>query len=76
MRTKTDEPDAGTESLSTEQIAARAKLERMIKERGIKPMTIEQLRAMGDLWPEDEDVDEFLTAVSEWRREGKEQREP
>lgn len=76
MTIKTDEPDASTESLSTEQIAARAKLERMIKERGIKPMTIEQLRAMGNLWPEDEDVDEFLAAVREWRREGKEQREP
>ncbi len=76
MTTKTDESDASTEGLSTAQIAARANLERIIKERGIQPMTIEQLRAMGDLWPEDEDVDEFLAAVREWRREGKEQREP
>ena len=76
MATKTNETDANTESLSPEQIAARAKLEKMIQERGIKPMTIEQLRSMGDLWPEDEDVDEFLAAVREWRREGKERREP
>jgi hypothetical protein len=74
MATKTDETDASTENLSPEQIAARAKLEKMIQERGIKPMTIEQLRAMGDLWPEDEEVDDFLAAVREWRREGKERR--
>ncbi len=74
MATKTDETDASTESLSPEQIAARAKLEKMIQERESKPMTIEQLRAMGDLWPEDEEVDDFLAAVREWRREGKERR--
>jgi hypothetical protein len=68
---KTDETDASTESLSPEQIRARAKLERMIKERGVKPMTIEQLRAMGDLWPEDEDVDEFLEARERWRNESR-----
>jgi hypothetical protein len=75
MATKTDETDANTESLSPEQIAARAKLEKMIQEHGIKPMTIEQLRSMGDLWPEDEEVDDFLAAVREWRREGKERRQ-
>jgi len=67
MATKTDETDASTESLSPEQIAARAKLEKMIQERGVKPMTLEQLRAMGDLWPEDEEVDEFLATVRQWR---------
>jgi hypothetical protein len=76
MAAKTDEPDTSTEALSPGQVAAREKLERMIKERGIKPMTIERLRSMGDLWPEDEGVDEFLAAVRQWRREGKEQREP
>ena len=76
MTTKTDAPNVSAGGLSPDQIAARAELERMINERGIKPMTVEQLRAMGDLWPEDEDVDEFLALVREWRREGKEQREP
>lgn len=71
MTMKTDETDASTESLSPEQISARAKLERMIQERGIKPMTLEQLRSMGDLWPEDEDVDEFLEARERWRNESR-----
>ncbi|HVG19414.1 MAG TPA: hypothetical protein VNI02_10195 [Blastocatellia bacterium] len=53
------------EKLSAEQIKAKAKLERMIKENGATPLTAEQLRAMGDLWPEDETVDEFLA----WREE-------
>lgn len=75
MAMKTDETDASMENLSPEQIAARTKLEKMIQERGIKPMTIEQLRSMGDLWPEDEEVDDFLTAVREWRRQGKERRQ-
>jgi hypothetical protein len=65
--TDIDESDASTEALSLEQATARDKLERMIKERGIKPMPIEQLRSMGDLWPKDEDVDEFLAAVRQWR---------
>jgi hypothetical protein len=34
-------------------------------------MTIEQLRAMGDLWPEDEEVDEFLEARERWRNESR-----
>ncbi|MFL6215124.1 MAG: hypothetical protein ACJ74J_14665 [Blastocatellia bacterium] len=76
MTTKAHEPDTSVEALSPEQIAAREKLEKMIRERGIQPMTIERLRSMGDLWPEDEEVDEFLTAVREWRREGSERSEP
>jgi hypothetical protein len=66
----TDESEEMIEGLSPEQAKARAKLEKMIRERGIKPMTIERLRAMGDLWPEDEGVDDFITAVREWRRDG------
>jgi hypothetical protein len=51
------------------QSRARAKLERLVAERGIKPVTIERLRQMGDLWPEDESVDEFVKAVRDWRSE-------
>ncbi len=50
---------------TTQQAAARAKLERLIQGSGIKPLTIEELNAMGDLWPEDERVDDFL----EWREQ-------
>jgi len=67
MATKTDESTAGTEAISPEQIAARQELERKIQERGIKPMTVEKLRSMRDLWPEDEDVDEFIATVRQWR---------
>ena len=63
-----DEAEEFTENLSSLQIRARAKLEQRFKERGLKPMTIERLRAMGDLWPEDENVDDFLAAVREWRK--------
>ena len=48
-----------------QQAAARAKLEKLIVESGAKPLTIEELSAMGDLWPEDEPVDDFL----EWREQ-------
>jgi predicted TIM-barrel fold metal-dependent hydrolase len=53
----------------TMQSRARAKLERLVAERGIKPVTIEELRQMGDPWPEDESVDDFVKAVREWRSE-------
>ena len=72
----TDEGEEMGEGLSAEQAKARAKLEKMIRERGIKPMTIERLRAMGDLWPEDESVDGFIAAVRKWRRDGGPRRLP
>lgn len=66
----TADQDAETfdERVSDEQIKARAKLERMIKENGAKTLTVEQLHAMGDLWPEDEGIDEFLAWREETRR--------
>jgi len=56
------------EGLSPEQSRARARLRKLIDERGIKPITVEQMRAMGDVWPEDESVDEFLAWREERRR--------
>ena len=50
---------------TAQQAAARAKLEKLLRESGAKPLTIEELNAMGDLWPEDESVDDFL----EWREQ-------
>jgi len=44
------------------------KLERIVQEQGVKPLTIEVLEAMGDIWPEDESVDEFLAFREEQRR--------
>ena len=64
-----DEIEEIAGKLSPEQIKARAKLKKMIQDRGIKPLTVEQLSAMGDVWPEDESVDDFLTARAKWRHE-------
>jgi hypothetical protein len=58
------------EGQSSEESKARARLRRLIQRRGITPITVDQLRAMGDLWPEDENVDDFIAAVREWRRDG------
>lgn len=59
-----------------QQAAARAKLERLIVESGVKPLTIEELNAMGDLWPEDESVDDFLAWREKMRKEEKDRRLP
>ncbi|HST19945.1 MAG TPA: hypothetical protein VLR90_02435 [Blastocatellia bacterium] len=64
-----DESEEVAGELSPEQIQAQAKLRKMIQDRGIKPLTAEQLRAMGDVWPEDESVDDFLAAREKWRQE-------
>lgn len=63
-----DEVEDIEEGLSPEQSRARAKLRKLIDERGIKPITAEQLHAMGDLWPEDESIDEFFAWREEQRR--------
>lgn len=74
--TTADEVSDVEEGLSSEQSKARARLRKLIDERGIKPISANQLRAMGDLWPEDESVDDFIAAVREWRREGSPRRLP
>lgn len=71
-----DAVDDVEEGLSPEQSRARARLRKLIDEQGIKPITAEQLHAMGDLWPEDESVDDFIAAVREWRRDGNIRRLP
>lgn len=39
------------------------------EEQGVKPVKdIKDL--VGDFWPEDESIDDFIAAVREWRREG------
>lgn len=71
-----DAVDEVEEGLSPEVSRARAKLRKLIDERGIKPITLEQLRAMGDVWPEDESVDEFLAWREERRRATRQERIP
>ena len=71
-----DAIDEVEEGLSPEVARARARLRKIIEEQGTKPITLEQLHAMGDLWPEDESVDDFIAAVREWRRDGDTRRLP
>jgi hypothetical protein len=71
-----DAVEDAEEGLSPEVSRARARLRKLIDERGIKPITIEQLRAMGDVWPEDESVDEFLAWREERRRASRHGRIP
>jgi hypothetical protein len=54
-----------------EQREALARLIKQAEAQGIKPMTKEKLDAMAGVWPEDEDVDEFLEARERWRRESR-----
>jgi hypothetical protein len=61
-----------TDELSEEQVKAREKLLRLAEEQGVKPMSWEQLKAMGDLWPEDENIDDFLATLRQWRNEERE----
>jgi hypothetical protein len=65
-----------TEELSEEQIKAREKLLRLAEEQGVKPMSWERLKAMGDLWPEGESIDDFLTTIHKWRNEERERELP
>jgi hypothetical protein len=68
--TTADEISDVEEGRSAEQSKARARLRRLIQQRGTTPITLDQLHAMGDLWPENESVDDFIAAVREWRRDG------
>ena len=60
-------------SLELEQIRrseeARATVEELARQQGVRPIEkAEDL--LGDFWPEDEDIEDFLAALREWRSEG------
>lgn len=59
-----------------EQQQAYEKLLKMAEEQGVKPLTLEDLEAMRSVWPEDENIDDFIAAVQEWRSEGGERELP
>lgn len=44
-------------------------LEALARRQGVKPLNVAELMATEETWPE-EDVDEFIAAVREWRDEG------
>ncbi len=74
--TTADEISSVEEGQSSEQSEARGRLRRLLQQKGVAPITVDQLRAMGDLWPENESVDDFIAAVREWRRDGSPRRLP
>lgn len=49
-------------------------IEQVIAEQGKGPVNFDELLKLGEFWPEDESVDDFITAVREWRRDGAERR--
>jgi hypothetical protein len=65
------EEDALDEKRTPEQREALERLLKLAEEQGVKPLTLEDLDAMGQVWPEDESVDEFLEARERWRKESR-----
>jgi len=59
-----------------EQREAWAQLLKQAEAQGIKPLTKEDLDAMANAWPEDENIDDFIAAVQQWRSEGGEREMP
>jgi hypothetical protein len=53
-----------------EQREALARLLKMAQEQGVKPLDFDSLLAKADLWPEDENIDDFITTIRKWRSEG------
>ena len=45
-------------------------IEQLAEEQGVGPFDFQAAMEEATFWPEDEDVDEFIAALREWRREG------
>ena len=50
--------------------------EALARRQGVKPLNVDELMAMKETWPEEEDIDEFIAAVRQWRDEGADRRLP
>lgn len=61
--------------LMPEQLEARLRLMKLAEEQGVKPMTLEKLKAMGAVWPEDESIDDFIATIRKRRDEEGDDRE-
>jgi hypothetical protein len=55
---------------------AEARLQALIRRSGARALTLEDLRAMREVWPADESVDVFLEARERWRAEAPERTIP
>jgi len=49
------------------EIQPGATIEQLVAEQGTRPLSFDEM--LGDFWPEDESVDDFITALREWRSE-------
>lgn len=48
-----------------------ADVETLAKQQGVGPLDFARARRLGRFWPEDESIDEFVSAVRRWRDENK-----
>ena len=67
---RADEEAALDVKRTPEQREALARLLKLAEEQGVKPLDWDDVRAKADFWPEDEDIDEFIASVKQWRSEG------
>ncbi|MGH9838526.1 MAG: hypothetical protein ACREEM_07070 [Blastocatellia bacterium] len=49
-------------------------IEQIIAEQGKGPINFDELRKLGEFWPEDESIDDFLAFIRESRRDAYERR--
>jgi hypothetical protein len=66
-------PDEKQRLLETLAAEARERkplksVEQLVAEQGTRPLEFEEM--LGDFWPEEESVDDFLAAWRTWRSEG------
>ena len=62
-------PDAVANGSDTSFFDQKLDLSALASEQGVAPLSrFDDL--IGDFWPEDDNVDEFIATVREWRREG------
>ena len=52
-----------------EYLTPRERLEKMVIAQGKKPLNFAELRRLGEFFPEDESVDDLVSAIREWRRD-------
>jgi transcriptional regulator with XRE-family HTH domain len=59
----------------TSEFYKRHTIETLVKEQGVKPITDPNV-LLGDFWPEDESIEEFIATLREWRNAELNGREP
>jgi hypothetical protein len=59
--------DAEKENI-TQAFYTHISLEDLARQQGVKPVSDPSTLA-GDFWPEDEDIEEFIATIRQWRKE-------